>query len=119
MPEQNRRQTGAEYEKKAAAYLLQQGVVILERNYRTRSGEIDLIGWDGAYLVFFEVKYRKSLKCGHPLEAVNRRKRNQIIKTARSYLYEKRYPDTTAIRFDCIAFLDCELSWVKNAFFVS
>ena len=55
----NTRKKGMEYERAAAGYLQRCGVRILEYNYRNRRGEIDLIGKDGEYTVFFEVKYRK------------------------------------------------------------
>lgn len=113
---QNLRKTGSIYEEKASEFLIRNGVRILQKNYRTRSGEVDLIGMDGNYLVFFEVKYRKNLRFGHPLSAINARKRRQIIKTAQSYLYEKRYPSSVAVRFDCVVFLNQECMWVKNAF---
>lgn len=54
----NTRNTGTSYERKAAEYLEQQGLVILKHNYRCRQGEIDLIARDKEYLVFVEVKYR-------------------------------------------------------------
>ena len=63
----NTRKTGTEYERMAADYLQKQGIRILERNYRNRNGEIDIIGRDQEYLIFFEVKYRKSLKKLLPL----------------------------------------------------
>ena len=74
----NKRQTGSEYEKRAAQYLQDKGVRVLELNYRNRKGEIDLIAQDGEYLVFVEVKYRKDSKKGSPEEAVNYRKRQNI-----------------------------------------
>lgn len=62
MPEkhrrQNRRRTGADYEKAAGYYLEQLGYEVLQYNYRCRSGEIDIVARDGEYLVFCEVKYR-------------------------------------------------------------
>ena len=70
----NKRQTGSEYEQKAAQYLQAKGVHVLELNYRNRKGEIDLIARDGDYLVFVEVKYRKDTRKGAPEEAVNYRK---------------------------------------------
>ena len=54
----NTREKGAQKEQQVCAYLLSEGVEILERNFRARQGEIDVIGRDGSYLVFFEVKYR-------------------------------------------------------------
>ena len=66
----NKREVGAAYEEAAAVFLEKNGVRILERNFRCRQGEIDLIGRDGEYLVFFEVKYRKNADAGLPAEAV-------------------------------------------------
>ena len=71
------------YEEIAADYLISQGVMILERNYRNWLGEIDLIGMtaDG-WLIFVEVKYRSSERSGNPLAAVNGRKQLVISKVA-------------------------------------
>ena len=73
--QKNKRKVGAFYEEIAADYLVSQGVMILERNYRNWLGEIDLIGMtaDG-WLIFVEVKYRSSERSGSPLAAVNGRK---------------------------------------------
>ena len=81
---ENRRIRGQQKEELAAAWLERQGYEILEHNYRCRQGEIDLIARDGRYLVFIEVKYRNSAKCGDPLEAVDRRKQAKILYTASS-----------------------------------
>lgn len=54
----NKREKGAQKEEQVCACLLSRGVKIVERNFRNRQGEIDVIGYDGGYLVFFEVKYR-------------------------------------------------------------
>ena len=56
----NKRQVGTQYESMAVQYLTEAGYHILERNFRCRTGEIDIIAKDGAYLVFVEVKYRAS-----------------------------------------------------------
>ena len=61
----NKRQAGAEYEARAAEWLEQQGLCILERNFYCRQGEVDLVAEDGAYLVFVEVKYRRDNRAGH------------------------------------------------------
>ena len=116
MMEQNRRKTGAAYEDRAAAFLEAGGVQILCRNYRTRYGEIDLIGLDGPYLIFVEVKYRASGKMGAPLEAVDRRKQQKILQTARRYLYENHYREDAPVRFDCIGMTPRTIEWVRNAF---
>ena len=77
----NNRKVGELSEDWAAVYLEQNGVRIIERNYRFHGmGEIDLIGTDGEYLVFFEVKYRKTASAGYAAEAVNYKKIKQICK---------------------------------------
>ena len=78
----NKRQTGTEYENFAVKYLEERGVRILERNFRNRFGEIDIIGYDGEYLVFFEVKYRRDLRKGSPIEAVSPKKCHTICRVA-------------------------------------
>ena len=70
----NKRQTGSRYEETAAAFLTSKGYRVLERNFRCRQGEIDLICRHGRYLVFAEVKYRSGLTMGSPAEAVDARK---------------------------------------------
>ena len=74
----NRREIGTAYEEAAAVFLEGKGVRILEKNFRCREGEIDLIGRDGEYLVFFEVKYRKNADAGFPAEAVGIAKQKKI-----------------------------------------
>ena len=64
----NKRETGSRYEEAAAAFLQKQGLTLLEKNFRSRFGEIDLILKDGAYLVFTEVKYRADGSLGYPLK---------------------------------------------------
>ena len=73
---------GRKYEEKAAELLEKQGYFILERNYRCKQGEIDLIGKEGEYLCFIEVKYRSDLSYGSPLEAVTKAKQRKISRTA-------------------------------------
>ena len=60
----NNRAVGSIYEEKIAAFLKQNGFVILERNYRCKQGEIDIIAKDGSYFVFIEVKYSSDPECG-------------------------------------------------------
>lgn len=112
----NKRQLGGEYEKLAAEYLKAQGYVILEQNYRCRSGEIDLIARDGEYLCFIEVKYRRETTCGSPFEAVGLHKRMQILKVARYYLMKKKLNLDTACRFDVVAIEGNEITLLRNAF---
>ena len=111
----NRRETGTQYEERAAEYLIAQNYQILERNYRIRSGEIDIIARDGTVLVFIEVKYRKIDESGNPLEAVDIRKQRKIIKVARYYLYQKKYGDVPC-RFDVIGICGSHIEHIKDAF---
>lgn len=112
----NRRAVGTAYEKQAGAYLVGQGYEILEYNFRCRIGEIDIIARDGAYLVFVEVKYRRSTENGSPLEAVDRKKQRIISKVATYYCLTHGYGETSPCRFDVVAILGEEISLVKNAF---
>lgn len=105
----------------AVDYLKAQDYWILERNYRLRFGEIDLIARQGRRTVFVEVKTRRSLKFGAPQTAVTPTKQKQISKVALSYLQEHNLLDG-ACRFDVIAVylsLKCELidlQHIENAF---
>ncbi len=117
----NKRQTGAYYEQAAGRYLEQLGYEILEYNYRCRSGEIDIIAKDGAYVVFCEVKYRADSRKGDPLEAVDARKQNVIFRCAMYYLAEHHLNDVPC-RFDVIGIQgqdgseDAKVTYIKNAF---
>lgn len=113
---QNKRQTGTVYEELAADYLKEQGCHILQKNYRCKQGEIDLVVRDGVYLVFVEVKYRKGIHAGHPAEAVDWRKQQRISKAAGYYCYAHRIPDTQPCRFDVICILRDRIEHIKNAF---
>lgn len=108
---------GAEAERKAEEYLIQQGVSIIERNFRSKQGEIDLIGYDRGYLVFFEVKYRKTNAKGIPEEAVGIAKQKRICKTAVYYCYRKNISASASIRYDVVAIQGEEIRWHQNAFF--
>lgn len=112
----NKRQTGSRYESEAAAFLEQQGFQILERNYRDRKGEIDIIAKDGNCLVFVEVKYRKDRLNGDPEEAVGYSKQQRIRHTAEYYLYSHHLSDSTPCRFDVVSILGTELRLIKDAF---
>lgn len=112
----NNRQIGAEYEQKAVRYLEENGYLILERNFRVRFGEIDIIAQKDGCLVFAEVKYRSTPLYGSPLEAVDIRKQKQIRKVAKCYLMQKGKTEWTAGRFDVIAFEGERMSHLENAF---
>ena len=111
----NTRNTGTSYERKAAEYLEQQGLVILKHNYRCRQGEIDLIARDKEYLVFVEVKYRTTDRYGSPLEAVNVRKQQTIRKVAEVYLLTRKQTDCE-VRFDVVGICGDDIRHIKDAF---
>ena len=97
----NKRQVGTEKENLAAEYLKKKGYFIIEKNYRVRQGEIDLIAENRDYLVFVEVKLRKSAAFAEALEFVDRHKQERIRRTAELYLCE--HPEQTKQpRFDVI-----------------
>lgn len=112
----NKRQTGAVYEEKAARWMEEHGMKVIQRNYRCRQGEIDLIALDGKYLVFAEVKYRSAAQSGHPAEAVDFRKQRRISGAAACYCYEKRISEDRPCRFDVVSILGEEIEYIKNAF---
>ena len=113
---ENKRIVGKKYEDMAAGYISELGYKILERNYRIKSGEIDIIAKDGDYIVFAEVKYRKNNNYGTPFEAVDYRKQNRIRHVALAYIYKEGLPESTPIRFDIIGIIDENITLIKNAF---
>ncbi|MBN2706370.1 MAG: YraN family protein [Deltaproteobacteria bacterium] len=104
----------------AAAFLQQRGLTIVERGFRCRFGEIDLIACNRELLIFCEVKTRRQGGWTSALEAVSFAKRRRLIKTAGWYL--SRSPWEGDLRFDVIAITaareadEFELEWVENAF---
>lgn len=105
---------GRAAEARAAAFLRALGYQILERNYRWRGGEIDLIARDGDCLVFVEVKARGSERFGLPEEHVTPEKRKKLVRTAQRYLLE--HPTDLAVRFDVVALSRGRARLHKNAF---
>ena len=112
----NKRQVGTQYESMAVQYLTEAGYHILERNFRCRTGEIDIIAKDGAYLVFVEVKYRASAASGSALEAVDYRKQQSILRVAQYYMVSHGYGTQTNCRFDVVAIQGTEITLIQNAF---
>ena len=112
----NKRRVGTNWEKLVKEYLQEHKVIILEHSFRCRSGEIDLIGKDGEYLVFFEVKYRSNSEHGCAEEAVDCRKQIKICRVSDYYRYTHGISEHTDVRYDVIAVNGDELLWYKNAF---
>lgn len=113
---ENKRQVGSDHEEKACRFLMSEGYRILKRNYRVRSGEIDIIARDKDTLVFIEVKYRAGKRSGTPEEAVGIKKQQKIAKTALFYLKYAHISPETKIRFDVIAIVGDEIRLIKDAF---
>ena len=99
-------------ENAAADFFRSRGYLIIERNYRNRLGEIDLIAKKKHILVFIEVKARTSTNYGRPEEAVTVVKQKKIKRTALAYMQEKRIKDAE-FRFDVIGVMFDSYSAVK------
>lgn len=89
-------------EELAAAFLQRKGYRILERNYRCRCGEVDVVAKDGKSIVFVEVKTRRSQCCGDPQQSVTLFKQSQISRAAQTWLAANNLQDASA-RFDVVA----------------
>ncbi len=111
----NMRRLGADYEEAAAAFLVKKGYEILERNFRSRYGEIDIIARDGEYTVFVEVKYRSQGDIENALEAVGPSKQRQIRNMAKMYLAKNRLYDVP-VRFDVLCLAGGRMIHLENAF---
>jgi putative endonuclease len=100
----------------AAAFLRAQGLIISERNYRCRFGEIDLIARDGATLVFIEVRQRRSENFGGAAESIKAAKRARLLAAARHYL--ARHSRVPPCRFDAVLIRGDppRVEWIRNAF---
>nr|WP_307989476.1 YraN family protein [uncultured Niameybacter sp.] len=112
---QNKRCVGTFYEKASREYIEKLGYTTLKMNYRCRLGEIDIIAQDGKYLVFLEIKYRSSKKCGLPRESVNYYKQKRILNVAKYYIMT-HYNKEVACRFDVIEILGEDITHLKNVF---
>jgi len=95
------KELGKRGEQLAAKYLAKSGFKIIERNYRCRLGEVDLILSKNDQLIFVEVKTRSSIKYGQPAEAVNSKKKANYFRLATHYVSFKRLNDIN-LRFDVI-----------------
>ena len=116
-----RKQQGALGETLASEFLQKQGMKLLEKNYRCKLGEMDLVFRDQDALVFVEVKLRKSEYFGAAALAVTPRKRRKIIQVAQVYLLEKKMnASRLSIRFDVVGITKIGEEWkcehYRNAF---
>jgi putative endonuclease len=113
------KQRGDHAEQQALQYLQSFGMSLIQQNFHSRRGEIDLIMSDQDCLVFIEVRYRKTDKYGSAVESVDSRKQSRIIHAAQSYI-QKNITPYRNYRFDVIAITPeydkNSLVWIKDAF---
>ncbi len=115
-------QFGKRSEKLAVSFLERRGYKILETNYRSKNGEIDIIAKERGTIVFVEVKARSSHRFGSPKGAVTPAKQRKISMAALEYLKQSDQMETRA-RFDVVAIDTAagrtDIEVVKNAFFLT
>jgi len=111
-------QLGQLNEDLALTFLRDKGLTLLQRNYRSRLGEIDLIMQDSEHIVFVEVRFRSSNKFSGALFSVDRRKQAKLIKCAQQYIAHSS--SQQSFRFDVIGISpnsgQHEIQWITNAF---
>lgn len=107
---------GQEGEKQAVKYLKKHGYKILERNYKTHFGEVDVIARKGGVVAFIEVKTRLSDIFGTPSQAVNSARQRKYVQAAKFY-FAGEILDCT-VRFDIIEIFRGQLNHIENAFSV-
>ena len=112
----SKRAQGNLAESEAAAYLKAQGLKLIETNYHSPFGEVDLIFKQKKTWVFVEVKKRSSKAYGGALASVTYAKQQKIIKTAQVFLQAHGGIENNSIRFDVFAFEGEEANWITGAF---
>lgn len=117
------RSDGKRYESTAARWLSQRGLRILDRNFRTRYGELDIIALDQGCVVFVEVRSRSHARFGGAAASVDHRKQKRLLRTAEAFL--QRHPQWAnhPCRFDVVAYelqqADTAPRWIRGAFSAS
>lgn len=112
----NKKQLGDIAETKACTFLQNKGLSLIDKNYRSRFGEIDLIMRDKNEVVFIEVRSRSYNTFGTAIESINKTKQQKVIRSAASYLQKKKWLDKVNYRFDVIGCSPTNIEWIKNAF---
>lgn len=108
---------GDEKEYLAERYLFTKGFELIERNFHCKGGEIDLIMKDGEYLVFIEVRYRKTKGFGGALASITQSKQRKLNRAAEYYLLQHYKNTPPPCRIDAIGIEgDDHIEWIKNAF---
>jgi len=112
MPQTEQQRLGRLGEDRALAHLSAAGLVLVERNFLCKAGEIDLIMRHGAHLVFVEVRRRAGSRYGGAAASVTPAKQRRLIHAAQFYL--QRYRSLPPCRFDLVAIDGEKLSWIQN-----
>ncbi|NNM59920.1 MAG: YraN family protein [Legionellales bacterium] len=112
---------GAVAEAFAERYLKRQGLILIEKNFSCKLGEIDLIMQENETLVFIEVRHRVSAAYGNAVETVTREKQNKIIKASTLFMMKHKLLEKKSVRFDVFALQgklasSPQINWVKQAF---
>ncbi len=110
----SKKQLGDDAERAAERYLITHGLSLVERNFRTRFGEIDLIMKDGDTLVFIEVRLRKNDDFGGAAASIGAAKQRRIVAAAQQYIAGLRHPPPC--RFDAVLMVGTKIEWLKDAF---
>ncbi len=112
----NAQRTGQSAETVARRHLEKAGLSLIERNFRSRQGEIDLVMRDGDTLVFVEVRYRRQDRFGTGAESVDRRKRMRLVRAAQYYLLKHPADAERPCRFDVVSLAPSRVDWIRDAF---
>lgn len=110
------REVGSRGEAIAAQYYRQRGYLLLNHNYRTRMGELDLILYKDGMVIFAEVKTRTGRPLAAPADAVGPQKRQRLILAAQLYLQRSPYADAP-VRFDVVEVTPAEHGWQVHCIF--
>ena len=114
------RLTGSAAEELACKHLIEQGLLLLQRNYRCMRGDIDLIMQHDDYVVFIEVRFRAHARYGSGAESVTPQKRAKLIAAASHFLQARHAYDRYPNRFDVISISqgadEDRIEWIKDAF---
>lgn len=112
-----KRKLGDYYEHKASQFLQAKGLLLIEQNYQSRVGEIDLIMKDKTCLVFVEVRYRKHSLYGDAQSTVTTKKQQKVMNAALLWMQQQNLnSEAIEYRFDVFAITGKQSQWIQNAF---
>ena len=113
MPRTELQDIGPGGEDRALAYLQEQGLTLVERNFLCKTGELDLVMRDGQHLVFVEVRERNNPLYGGAAASISPAKRRRILRAAQFYLL--RFAKMPPCRIDVVAIDGARINWLRNA----